>query len=1409
MNFSLYQQFNGTLMKGFGKSFWFLLLMAIFPFCVAFAQTGQYRFRHLTNEDGLPSPRVEYIMQDSRGFMWFGTISGLCRYDGYNFKVYQYEPDDSTSLTHSAIRSNIIEDRNGNLWIGNLFGLNRFDPVTESFKRYVNDPDDSTSLSSNLVFAICEDNSGTIWIGTTGGGGLNRYNQEFDNFTVFKQFQDTGTNSGNNYIISLYEDHNKILWVGTINGIFQFDRRNEKFTQLIPENPLPENFIPRYNAIKEDNNGNLWFVTPKAVLTYKESVLHPLFGNDIQFDGVSFLQDILIELSSVGNILWIASNALIRLNSHSGDTQYLSHEPNNPQSIIGNTLTCIYKDKTEILWISSDHGINILNKELDQIENHDDFYQRYKCDASVCFEDSKGFFWIGTHTKGIVRFDNMMNPIGWYKVLHRDKNGFNLTGVIRTIYEDTEGVLWVGDDASGLYFLDDTRNEFIPCDFQYLKVGEDIIWINTIFEDSNGVLWIGTQSGLFKNHKKTDSTASFILVNLIKPHEYRPVTSICEDRLGYLWVGVNSLGLFCQPPESRGTDTFIHYKHNSEDKNSISSNNIWQVYEDSQGILWITTYRGLNIFNRDSNNFEHIQFQTNPGSNFITDIVEDKHRNFWMTTDNGFIRFKKSSANNSIKNPYEIKQFLPFNDIFPYKISSGKNGRIFIGAKSGSSKGYFSFHPDSIIDNSNIPPLVITNFQINNKPAKLDSAIILKKHILLKYNENFFSFEFAALDYANSKKNRYAYYLEGLETDWIYSDTRRLANYTGVPPGEYTFHTKGSNNDGFWNEDGTSIAITIMPPPWLTWWSYIAYGLIFAGILYIILRYYLKRQQLLQKMELEKLQYEKLEELDQLKSRFFANISHEFRTPLTLILGPLEKIKTQVSEGTKKDLEMMQRNARRLQNLISQLLTLSKLESGKMKLHTREVNIVSLVNGYVQSFESLARQKNIQLIFKSNEGDIRLFVDNDKIEKILFNFLSNAFKFTDAGGRIEVEVTPLPPSRGETFPTLVSNQAWVEIKVSDSGVGIPQNKLEHIFDRFYQADDSYTKDQEGTGIGLALTKEMVEIHFGKITVISELGKGTTFTVYLPTGKDHLKPEEIEAPGDRTKEIDLQDQHEKSIEIHEQSELYDDETDKDTTKPLLMIVEDNSDLRTYIRGYLSNDYKIAEAIDGQMGLEKAIEKIPDLVISDVMMPKMDGYQLCKNLKADERTSHIPIILLTARASRESKIQGLETGADDFVTKPFDADELLIRIKNLIDLRRKLNERFIKNATKVGFLELMELSESDINSMDLKFMKKAVNIVQQHMSDAEFNVKAFGSLMNMSRMQIHRKLIALTGQPANIFIRTLRMNKASILLANKSGNITEVAYDVGFNNLSYFAKCFREQFGISPSEFVSENSDPQPL
>jgi signal transduction histidine kinase/ligand-binding sensor domain-containing protein/DNA-binding response OmpR family regulator len=1401
-------------MKGYYKISCLILLM-IFPFVLSYPQSDQIKFRHLTEKQGLPHYTVNDITKGPDGYMWFATAAGLCRYDGYNIKIYQNDPDDSTTISSNNIRCLLVDDNNI-LWIGTAYGLNKMDLTTEKFTWFKRDSTNPNSLSHNFINTIYKDSAGMLWIGTK--YGLNEMNVKDGLFrSYFQKFGNKLSDVDN--IQSINKDHFGKLWIGTWNGLFHFDRENKSFgpVDLISSSSMiTECLIVR--CIHIDNKDILWLNTGIGLFKYEQE------SDRITHYRTTTLRYSIIEDPFEGDrYLWIpTAKGLFTFDKLTGNFVRIKKNSDDPLSLSSNGLTKMYLDENANLWIGTFFsGIDILNLNENRFTRFDispSQQSNWKLSATAFYKDQNDYLWVGTIQWGLQKFDPEMNLVKSY-------SGFEVDDVIYTqryvfvIYEDSKNNLWVGCSGAGLNLLDRQKDDFIHCKFFNSGSHPLPVVVYDIIEDRYGTIWAGTRKGLYKQDNDRHLTANFYNVDhdLLKDES---IFSFCEDRKDNIWISTISSGLFCLTQGSKDSLFFTQYKHDPDNPQSINSNMVYSIYEDNTRAIWVGTNRGLNKLLIGENKFVHFEDNIKRFTKTLYDFTGDKNGNLWLTTSKGLIRYDPEADFDKRVKLFTTSDGLPFENIYPNKIYKNNKGDLYVGGRQQSGDGFFYFSPEDIKDNRSIPPVVLTNFKVRNEPFLPDSNITYQKHIHLKYNENFFSFEFAALDYIDSDKNQYAYYLEGLEDDWIYCGYRRAANYTNVPPGNYVFRVKGSNNDGYWNEEGTSINITILSPPWKTWWAYTIYGIFLIGLFYSWRRYDLKRQRLKQELELEQVQSEKLEELDKMKSRFFANISHEFRTPITLILGPLEKLRSKiVDQDSEQDLNIMQRNALRLQKLINQLLNLSKLESGKMKLQVKEENIVALVNGYTQSFESLAKQKKIDLNFKSSEENIPLFVDKDKIEKILYNLLSNAFKFTGEGGFIEVAVCSRQFAKNSRqyavgkkdieqiancqLPTANFAGPWAEIKVSDTGRGIPPEKLEHIFDRFYQADDSYTKDQEGTGIGLALTKELVEIHHGKISVESEVMKGTTFYVFLPKGKKHLKADEIvekttitekrEEFSEPIPELEFLENH-----LTPSGHQNQDEIEVKDDKPFLLIVDDNADLRTYIRGYLDPLYNISEAMDGTEGFNKATEKIPDLIISDVMMPKRDGYELCEKLKTDERTSHIPVILLTARASTESKIEGLETGADDFITKPFDHQELLIRIKNLIQQRNKLKDKFRK---EIDYNK--HSKDRNILSMDQQFIRKAKLVVENNISEPDLNVENFAREMALSRVQLHRKLKALVDQSATQFVRTIRLNRAAELLTKHSGTVSEIAYDVGFNTLPYFTKCFQEQFGVNPSEFNNQD------
>jgi len=749
--------------------------------------------------------------------IWITTSSGLCRYDGYDIKIYHYNPDDSNSLTHNNIQKPIFEDRDGDLWIGTHFGLNKFDQSTETFTRYLHDKNKPGSISSNYINSIYQDNSGIFWIGASLRAELNKYDPSTDIFSCYEIVEiDT---AGFYLVFATYEDKDGLFWVATSHGLYQFDRQKETIKPIEPVPPLPDNYIPVYRQIVEDKNGTLWFKSDRAILRYDKKgensgELRAMWGADRQAQ-TGVLHDMVVETSGKDNILWIAAaNGLRWCNPSVSDFIRYKYNPDDPNGLLGYKCPGVFKDESGVLWVTSNMGLNILDKQRSQIKQYKEFYDTYQTDAKVLYEDDRHNYWIGTWGKGILVFDDQLNLIHQYGNLQPNQNDDQPIGTVLQIFEDSDSKLWAGT-SKGLYILNKQKDQFEKCLLTGMKMGTKVapFYVHVIFEDSEGVMWIGTQSGFYKNRGDIQPITTFTNVRVNGRMATYSVNAILEDSYGYLWFASDGTGLYCKPPELRESDSFRIYKHIAEDEHSLTNSNIKSLYEDDKANLWIGTRNGLNRYNRDTDDFERIFFKADPAANFIYDLTGDNNQNLWLTTQNGLLRLKLESGKERYNTSYSLKKFLPFRDIKPQKISRFRDGTFFIGGNYRSENGYFTFHPDSIKENKIIPSAVITDFQINNNPVQLDSNILFKKHIILNYNENTFSFKFAALDYSDPKQNRYAYYLEGYEDDWIYSDVRRDAYYTKVPPGKYLFRAKGSNSDGYWNEEGVATRISILPPP--------------------------------------------------------------------------------------------------------------------------------------------------------------------------------------------------------------------------------------------------------------------------------------------------------------------------------------------------------------------------------------------------------------------------------------------------------------------------------------------------------------------------------------------------------------------------------------------------------------------
>jgi len=1412
------------------------------------------RFEHLTVSDGLSQGYVSAIYQDSKGFMWFGTLDGLNRYDGHNFRVFRNDPFDSTSLSGNYITA-INEDRFGRLWIGTYYnGLNCLDPATETCRRFLHDPNNTNSLSNNQISAICEENtqnknqSTTLWIGTD--YGLNKLVLRENGVLVLREHEgpvlpvplgsasegepgrnNTDLNSTTDYSITNYFnnsldssslshdviydlliDRSNNLWIATRRGLNKLDltaqnpNQPERFQRFMLKQNITTLFESSDNTLWVGSRGNLW----KRDLEESKA---GRYQKMLDFKELTNIESKNIFLNSMcqdqKGLLWLAmSFGLIIFDPKTNSFQLFQKQKDDPSGLSDNHQTCIFQDRSYLVWMGTvGFGLNKYDpykevfqtftyKKIPKEPNRNihpaNYIQDLMVDGAVSMKEQTFLFDFDLRT-------------GAYQL----RRTFRHTD--RVMMDHTK-VGWVMSEKILIRYDTESQTfrDFIPDSMK------NSLFLETQLEDGNKNIWaIGT----FR--KKIilccwDRDTQSIFSNLIENPESigqpnKHITDSFRDQNGIFWL-TSFNGLY-RIDLSTGSLRIFH--NDPRNRRSLNQNYLKSMLPDPvfpERFFWIgTNGGGLNRFEKGAENFTFYTEKEGLPNNVVYGILADSKGNLWMSTNRGIanaILDPKTREIVSFKN-YDEGDGLQGDEFNTWQYFQNERGDMFFAGIQGITV----FHPDSVKSNPQAPPVVITGFQIHQQlvmpgspGSPLEKVIAATEKITLPHSDNAITFESTVLDYANPGKNLSSYKLEGLNQDWSPPGNNRRANYTNLDPGDYVFRVRCSNSHGVWNEAGASLEITILPPWYRTWWAYVLYIFLSLGTIFGLLRYEIGRREAKHKYELEHVETEKLQELDRMKSRFFANISHEFRTPLTLILGPLEKFLSKTKDKKdKQDMTLAQRNAQRLLKLINELLDLSKLESGQMKLQASRLDIIQHLKNSLAFFESAANSKQIDLKFQTDKKSVIGYFDKDKMQNIFVNLISNAIKFTDEGGEVLVNVStpPVPYHRHSLQSPLPRGgiKGGVEITVSDTGIGIPKSRLAQIFDRFYQVEES--RSGEGTGIGLALTKELVQLHHGTIAVESEEGQGTTFTVQFPLGKTHLKPDEItettaandQLPNARMTNDPLTNDSMTNTPITgNEHPATSNQKPASSTKQqeTILIIEDYPDMRAFIRENIETDYNVLEAENGEQGVNIALETIPDLIISDVMMPKMNGFQVCQKLKTDERTSHIPIILLTAKAEAENKIEGLETGADDYLLKPFYPKVLQIRIQNLIELRRKLRLRFSE-------ITMVKPDELEITSVDKKFVQRLMDIIESHLADEFFGVEELCKEIGMSSPSLWRKIHGLFNKNPNQFIRSIRMQHAREMLEKNAGNITEIGFAVGFSNPAYFTKCFHKQFGKPPSFF----------
>ncbi|AWW29572.1 hybrid sensor histidine kinase/response regulator [Echinicola strongylocentroti] len=1081
----------------------------------------------------------------------------------------------------------------------------------------------------------------------------------------------------------------------------------------------------------------------------------------------------------------------------------------DPASLNKNNVRCIYRGNSGIVWIGTNGGgVNKVNLEKKAFR----VYRKNIKEGSISydkirsiFEDSKNAVWIGTQGGGLnVDWDNNKGE-KYQSFTHYDNDIKSIFSIEETVLSDNR-IIWLGSEDQALSRVIFDQNGKATVDWDFGTKHGIYGAVFDLHSDQNGVLWVGTyHQGLYRLTPRPGGDYQVDQFTESDGLSIQMIRSLMQDKLGNLWVGTGKgLNLIRQHQLYQPHPDIEVYRNIPGDTTSLSYDYILDMYETLEGQVYIGTFGGgLNKVMMDGNgelSFKSYKETEGLSNNVVKGILEDNDGFLWISTNKGLNKFDPFEESFKTYDVTDGLQSNEFSELAAYKRHDGE--MLF-----GGVNGFNAFYPHEIKDNPYKPKVAITDFQIFNKSVPLgqefngrvvlSQAIYESEQIDLKYWENNFTFEFAALHYAAPSENQYRYKLEGFDTKWTETSAeRRFASYTNIGHGEYTMKVQAANNDGLWNEqEVAAIKVVIAPPFWLTWWAYLLYVAVAVLVLIGVRKYTLIGITKKHQLEVEHLTREKTEELHQMKLRFFTNISHEFRTPLTLILGPLEQLMKsgmQFSESERDRMyTLMQKNARLLLKLVNQLMDFRKIDQNKMKLFLSEQNVSDFVQELAEPFHLVGLSKEVEFDVRL-QGEIHGLLDTDKVEKILYNLLSNAFKFTPKGGKVTLSVTPLTAKEWD-------GEEAVSIQVVDTGVGIPSDRIGKVFERFFQANEKSGR-HVGTGIGLSYTKSLVEIHQGKIAFESKEGKGTTFTVILPLHKQAYKDADnvvmnmetgFDLLPERWIDVDLEKDFTEKSPVPESKA-------KHQKLLKVLVVDDNAEIRRLIREAFHRQYEVIEAINGEQGLALTEKEDPDLIITDVMMPVMDGVELCERLKASTKTSHIPVLMLTAKNTQEGELEGLKHGADMYLTKPFDLEKLLLRVNNLLKSREAMRQRFTNEV-------LLQPSEITVNSTDNSFLTQAMEVVEANMDNPEFTVEEFVKEMGMSRSKLHLKMKSLTDQSASEFIRTVRLKRAVQLMEKSDISVKEIMYQTGFNTASYFSKCFKKQFGMSPTDYLNQKKN----
>ena len=1387
------------------------------------------RFEHLTVNDGLLHSDAEAVTQDRAGFLWIGTNRGINRYDGYDLRNYTLPVNPLTGISRNRIHA-LHVDRAARLWAGaENGGLSWYDADHDRFRELSDSPLPlafrllARQLAQADVMAITSDARGRLWVGTEDQGV---FVLDFDSQRQLRSLRQVALaeNGRTNYpVLSLVAAPEGQLWFGTLGlGLRVLESGPVLPAQLVAARaPLA---FATVRGLHLDRRGDLWIGTNRQVLWVSRPDRlglrhlgdHPLPQpcRDIHAIHLDAFGQLWVG-TDYGLYSWPAAPATGTAPPvQMAKPRLFLPVSGDPFSLQSERLHQIFEDRNQVLWLATPAGG--LNK-LDLRQKPFGHLQRQLTDRptlpnnyvnAIYKEESTNLLWICTRN-GFCSYDLSSKTYHGYLSWQQsaEVNGVDVSAVVQA----ADGTLWFGTRNHGLYTLRRTggRETLTPLAALAGQPDRADPSIESMTEDRFGTMWVATiNMGLTRLGRDGQ---------LLKT--YRRATGLPTDQFTYLlydrrkdvlWASTRNAGLLKLRVTADSLVLLKQFAYDAKDKNSLSVNYVWPLLQDRQGTLWIGTLGGgLHRLVTDVQGRERVERWARwlPETD-VESILTDEDDNLWIG-GTGLYRFAPRTRRYL---HYDVADGLQSNS---FKIGSAwqaRNGTLYFGGINGISY----FQPRAILANPYPPVVRITGLRLANKPVavgeKVNGRVLLPKAftqpqtITIRAAENDFSVEFVGLNYATPRQHRYAYQLIGYNSDWVAAAPRqRTASFTNLPPGDYTFRVKASNGDGRWSPTPATLQFTILPPWWKTWWAYLLYGLALVCALIVYRRVTMTQEQLKNKLALEHFRVEQEKELTNMKLSFFTNLSHELRTPLTLILGPMESLLAAANRfaSQKENILLMHKQTHKLLTLVNQLLDFRKVEAGQVPLQAAPRDVVSFLTEIFLLFKLKAQERDLIYTLTAPSEAVELCFDAGKLEIVLTNLLANAFKYTPEGGEIGLVVTVVgQPGRPAIFTNSKLADNYLEIKVSDRGTGISPGEIAHVFDAYYQASQTNSLRMMGTGIGLSLVKQFVERHAGEITVASQVNQGTIFTVRLPFGREHLMANELVPAGLASEPMQhaLATASVATTEAEEAAGEY--ETEESFNGRRLLIVEDNDDLRQYLVQLFSSDFEVTAAADGVEGWELVQSLLPDLVLSDIMMPRSDGLELCQKIKQAPKTLHIPVVLLTARTAAVHEVEGMETGADDYISKPFNPKVLHAKVVAILRNRSRLLEFYQRQV-------LLEPTEIIIPEADKLFLEKAMKVVEDNLTEPEFNVQALVREMGMSQSLFYRRVKSITGQSVVEFIRDIRLKRAAQLLTSTSLRVSDVAYQVGMQDLKHFRTVFQNLHKLSPSEYAKQHRSGEPV